>query len=281
MALFSRRRAPARLPYPDPAALTLAALGWLCDAGRVRMRDGWESQAGPWAVFTRTPGYDSWHEHTNVPALLELLPAPGRRTLDLGCGEGRLSRFLQSLGHRVAGIDAAPTMVRLAASHDSPAPPVVGDAAALPFADEAFDLVVAYMCLHDIDAMPDAIAEAARVLERGGRLCLAIPHPVNSAGSFPDRGPDAPFVIDGSYLQARAADWAASRGGVQLTFHSEHRPLQAYSRALEAAGLLIEAIREPAAPDRVVRDNQGYRRWQRIPLFLHMRAVRALPGTYR
>jgi SAM-dependent methyltransferase len=251
------------------------------------MRDGWESQARHWAVFTRTPGYDSWHDDTNVPALLELLPAPGRRTLDLGCGEGRLGRFLQSLGHQVTGVDAAPTMVRLAASHDSPAPAVVGDATALPFADETFDLVVAYMCLHDIDRMPAAVAEASRVLERGGRLCLAIPHPVNSAGSFEGRDAGAPFVIDGSYLAPRPADWSASRGGVQLTFHSEHRPLQAYSRALEAAGLLIEAIREPAAPDQVVRDDPGYHRWQRIPLFLHMRAVRPvtrdLPqsGTYR
>jgi SAM-dependent methyltransferase len=241
------------------------------------MRDGWESQACHWAAFARTPGHDSSHDHTNLPALLELRPAPGRRTLDLGCGEGRLGRFLQSLGHRVTGVDAAPTMVRLAASHDGAAPAVIGDAAALPFADEAFDLVVAYMCLHDMDRMTDAVAEASRVLERGGRLCLAIPHPVNSAGSFEGRDAGAPFVIGGSYLAPRPADWSASRGGVQLTFHSEHRPLQAYSRALEAAGLLIEAIREPAAPDQVVRDDPGCYRWQRIPLFLHMRAVRVLP----
>jgi hypothetical protein len=32
--------------------------------------------------------------------------------------------------------------------------------------------------------------------------------------------------------------------GIRLTFHSEHRPLEAYSRALEDSGLLIEAIRE-------------------------------------
>ncbi len=43
------------------------------------------------------------------------------------------------------------------------------------------------MSLHDMDQMPDAVAESARVLARGGRLCLAIPHPVNSAGSFQAR----------------------------------------------------------------------------------------------
>ncbi len=79
------------------------------------MRRGWESEALNWARFSRTPGHDHAHDELNLPALLELLPAPGRRTLDLGCGEGRLGRVLQSLGHRVVGIDASATMVRPAA----------------------------------------------------------------------------------------------------------------------------------------------------------------------
>ena len=130
------------------------------------------------------------------------------------------------------------------------------------------------MCLHDMDQMPQAVAEAARVLEPGGRLCASIPHPVNSAGVFQGRGGDAPFLIKGSYLDAAPADWVAERGGIQLTFHSEHRPIEAYSRALEAAGLLTEAIRETRAPDGVVANNPGQRRWQRIPLSLHFRAVK-------
>jgi len=238
------------------------------------MRDGWEAEAGKWAEFARTPGHDSSHDNINLPALRDLLPEPGKRTLDLGCGEGRLSRFMRSLGHRVAGADASPTMVRLAASHPDHEPAVVADAAALPFGDAVFDLVVAYMCLHDMDQMPQAVAEAARVLKRGGRLCASVPHPVNSAGLFQGRDGDAPFLIAGSYLDAAPADWVAERGGIQLTFHSEHRPIEAYSRALEAAGLLIEAIRETRAPDAVVADNPGHRRWQRIPLFLHLRAVK-------
>jgi SAM-dependent methyltransferase len=165
-------------------------------------------------------------------------------------------------------------MVRLAVSHDAAAPAVLADAAALPFRDETFDLVVAYMSLHDMDRMPEAVAEAGRVLDRGGRLCAAIPHPIHSAGSFQARDAAAPFVIDGSYLDPTRADWVADPDGLQLTFHSEHRPIEAYSRALEAAGLLIEAIREVSAPDAVVAAEPNKRRWQRIPLFLHIRAVK-------
>ena len=238
------------------------------------MREGWEAEACNWAAFARTPGHDRAHDDISLPALRELLPGPAGATLDLGCGEGRLSRYLRSAGYRVVGADAAPTMVRLADAHPAAAPAVLADAAALPFRAGAFNLVVAYMCLHDIDRMPQAVAEASRVLAPGGRFCASIPHPVNSAGAFQDRDPDAPFLIAGSYLDTAPADWAANRDGIRLTFHSEHRPIEAYSRALEAAGLLIEAIREVRAPDAVVAAAPGQRRWQRIPLFLHLRAVK-------
>jgi SAM-dependent methyltransferase len=238
------------------------------------MRDGWEAEAGRWAAFARTPGHDSAHDDINLPALRELLPGPGGRTLDLGCGEGRVGRYLRSADYLVVGADASPTMVRLAAGHPDAVPAMLADAAALPFRDEAFDLVVAYMCLHDMDQMPRAVAEASRVLTPGGRLCASIPHPVNSAGAFRGRDAAAPFLIAGSYLDSAPADWVADRDGVRLTFHSEHRPIEAYSRALEAGGLLIEAIRETRAPDAVVAARPGQRRWQRIPLFLHLRAVK-------
>ena len=236
------------------------------------MRQGWEDEAQNWAAFARTPGHDRAHENINLPVLLNLLPPPRRRTLDLACGEGRISRLLRSRGHRVVGIDASPAMVRLAAEQESLV--LVGDATRLPLADGAVDLVVAYMCLHDIDDMPRAVAEVSRVLESSGRLCLAIPHPVSSAGAFTRREPDAPFVISGSYLDPAPRGMVVERGGIRLTFHSEHRPIGAYTRALEEAGLLIQALREVRAPDELVTLDPAGRRWQRIPMFLHLRAIK-------
>jgi hypothetical protein len=54
---------------------------------------------------------------------------------------------------------------------------------------------------------------------------------------------------------------------------SAHRPLQAYTEAVANAGLLIERLREPAVPDHAVRESSS-RRWQRLPPFLHIRAVK-------
>jgi SAM-dependent methyltransferase len=181
----------------------------------------------------------------------------------------------------VVGIDASPAMIHLAAAHEASQPALVADAARLPFSDEAFDLVVAYMTLHDIDDMAAAVAEVGRVLERGGRLCASIVHPLNSAGSFQGSGPDAPFVISGSYLDPARLSYVVDRGGIQMTFHSEHRPLAAYGRALEAAGLLIEAIREPLPGDGILPGHPAERRWTRIPLFLHVRAAKHFRAAKR
>jgi SAM-dependent methyltransferase len=236
------------------------------------MRQGWESEAENWRQFTR-PGLDRAHENINLPVLWEMLP-PGGRTLDLACGEGRLSRLLKSRQHQVLGVDASPTMVRFAADDPDAVPVVLGDATALPFGDHAFDLVVAYMCLHDIDDMPQAVRELARVLAPHGRACIAIPHPINTAGSFENREAHSPFVIRGSYLDPSPLRDVVDRGGVRLTFHSEHRPLETYFRALADAGLLTETIREVRPTDQVVAQHPNDQQWQRIPLFLHLRALK-------
>jgi SAM-dependent methyltransferase len=242
----------------------------------MRMQRGWEEEAGNWAKFAGNPGLDQWHERANLPAMLGLLPPPAGHVLDLGCGEGRVSRVLAGRGYQVVGLDAAQALVRLAASHKPRQPYVAGNAGALPFRDQSFDLVLAYMSLHDIDCMPEAVGEAARVLRHGGRLCLVIVHPLSSAGEFTARTADAPFQITGSYLDSWPADWVLDRDGHRIVFHSEHRPIEAYSRAIEAAGLLIEAIREvrPPAP---ADPGDAAARHQRIPASLHMRAVRAQP----
>jgi hypothetical protein len=56
-----------------------------------------------------------------------------------------------------------------------------------------------------------------------------------------------------------------------MAFHSRHRPIQAYCLALEAAGFVIETVREPGVPAEAARFERS-RRWQRLPLFLHLRA---------
>ncbi|MGH9035445.1 MAG: class I SAM-dependent methyltransferase [Acidimicrobiia bacterium] len=232
------------------------------------LRDAWDSHAEEWTRWARAPGHDSyWRFHRR--RFLDLLPPPGRLTVDIGAGEGRVGRDLQERGHAVVSLDASPRMIRACAQHPVAQPTILANAVALPVRSEVADLGVAFMSLQDMDHYEAAVAEAARVLVPGGRLCLAVVHPISSAGGFEgERAVDDPFVIRGSYLEERRRAESFERDGLTMTFHSFHRSLEAYSRALESAGFIVEALRE-------VTDDNTADRWHRIPLFLHLRARRA------
>ena len=233
------------------------------------LRDEWESQAERWAAGRGTPAHDHHFWEVNLPAFLELVPPPGRLTVDLGCGEGRLGRLLGERGHQVVGIDGSPTLARLAATHEDAHPVALADMAALPVQSAVADLAIAFMSLHDVDDMTGSIREAARVLGPGGRLCLAVVHPLNSAGAFVDESEESPFVISGQYFEQFRYTDEIERDGLSVTFHSYHHALGAYMGALEEAGFLVESVREPS--DQL--PGEKHARWRRLPLFLLIRAV--------
>ena len=229
-----------------------------------------EGQARSWLRWARTPGHDAYWQYRDA-FFDELLPAPGRQTLEVGCGEGRVARDLVRRGHRVVALDASPTLAASAAAADPAGRYLVADAAALPFGDGCFDLVVAYNSLMDVDDMPAAVAEAARVRQPGRPLCVCVTHPIADAGRFRATEPDAPFVIAGSYLGRHRVDELFERDGLQMHFTGWRHPVEAYARAFEDAGLLIDRLREPAAP---ASGRPEHERWRRLPNFLHLRAVK-------
>ena len=68
----------------------------------------------------------------------------------------------------------------------------------------------------------------------------------------------------------------AERDGLTMTFRDRAYPLEAWVSALDEAGLLIERIREPAASDAsLARFGPSDLRWRRLPMFLHLRAIKA------
>jgi SAM-dependent methyltransferase len=187
----------------------------------------WEAHAAQWIEWARAAGHDSyWRFHRDQ--FLQILPAPGRRTVDIGCGEGRLTRQLKDHGHNIVGVDTSTSLVAAACALDPTMDIRVADAAALPLDAASVDLAIAFMSLHDIDPMPAAVREVARVLERGGRFCMAIVHPINSAGRFESNAADAPFVIRGDYLGTFRYSDTVERDGLSMTFNSQHRPLESY-----------------------------------------------------
>lgn len=193
----------------------------------------WEGNAGDWLAWARAPGHDVAFWQMNAPAFQKLLPAPGLGAIDVGCGEGRVGRMLSDLGHRVRGLDSSPTLVEAARAAGGYEEVVCGDAIVLPWSSDSCDLAVTFMCLMDMPDPAAAVREIARVLVPGGRLCIALTHPLNGTSEFLD-----------DYFTERVFEERVDRGGLQMRFIGRERPIGEYTRALTDAGFVIEEFQE-------------------------------------
>jgi trans-aconitate methyltransferase len=102
-----------------------------------------------------------------MPALEQLAPRPGERILDLGCGDGALTRQLRDLGCEVVGVDASPEMVAAAQALELDARVMNG--AQLSFADE-FDAVFSNAALHWMQDYAGVLRGVFAALRPGGRF---------------------------------------------------------------------------------------------------------------
>lgn len=126
---------------------------------------------------------------------------------------------------------------------------VVGNGEHLPFADAAFEGVVAYLSLIDVPDFRAAIREVARVLKPGGQFVIA--NLTAFATSMPnprirDEEGNIRYMAVDNYLSERA-DWVEWSG---VRVRNWHRPLDAYMTALLESGLELRVFEEPPAhPD--------------------------------
>jgi hypothetical protein len=125
------------------------------------------------------------------------------------------------------------------------------------------------------------VREAARVLKPGSRFCVCVTHPLADAGRFAGDEADAPFVIEGSYLGRRRFKGTFQRDGLQIALHGWAYPLEGYARAFQAAGLVIEVLREPPFPAPNAERKPAEQRWRRVPSFLMLRALKPAGATAR
>src|SRR5262252_7088817 len=135
--------------------------------------------------WTQPATYDPLEFDTRFrPEMLDLwLPhfvecaglAAQQRIVDLGCGTGGFARALaQRLQAEVIGVDVAVHLLRHAAV-DSAALPlrwILGQAEALPLAEQTVDRVLMSLVLHQIAHRQQAFQEVYRVLRPGGRVLV-------------------------------------------------------------------------------------------------------------
>ena len=122
---------------------------------------------------------EHWGPSTDLAVLDRLVQVQGRSLIDVGCGGGALARALAERGGAVLGVEPDP--VQAARNRDAPAAAGVtfaeGRAESLPAGDGAVDGMIFGRSLHHVPeaAMRPALAEARRVLARGGFLYVMEP----------------------------------------------------------------------------------------------------------
>lgn len=132
---------------------------------------------------------------------------PGRRLLDLGCGDGVLGELLKSRFDEVAGIDVSEPALAAAKQRGVVTHQVNVDEEPLPFPDAHFDAVTCLDLIEHVFEPRVLVREIARVLALGGSLYIAFPNMRYAlrikeiiAGRFPKTSGDIAYSYDGGHL---------------------------------------------------------------------------------
>jgi SAM-dependent methyltransferase len=229
----------------------------------------WSRIATEWMAWARAANHDAFWAYR--ASLISFIGHGTGYSLDVGCGEERVSRVLKECGYRVVAIDPVEKLISAAEQAGSADAYGIAAAADLPVENCSFDLAVAYNVLMEVEDVPGALNEIRRVLRPSGTLVISIVHPFADRGRFAGPEADAPFVLQKSYFGRERFEGIEERYGLKMHFAGWSQPLESYMAALENAGLAITSLREPV-PDTTDKGSH-MERWKKIPLFLWLKAI--------
>ncbi len=214
-----------------PAVETNPARGDWREAGR-----GWGARATEWAYL-----FEPYARPANDLVLDALGVGDGTRYLDVACGSGFAASIAARRGASVCGIDAADTLIDIAAARTPGGDFRVGDMFDLPFADGTFDSVTSFNGIwNDCD---DALREARRVLAPDGQFAMTF------WGSF-DRMGLLPYFL--AIIEHSPPSHQAATTSIGDTASVAERMLSSTGFELQGAGS-VEVVNEWPDVDTAVR----------------------------
>ncbi|HYH07444.1 MAG TPA: class I SAM-dependent methyltransferase [Thermoanaerobaculia bacterium] len=196
-----------------------------------QLRRSWIANADSWTAAVREQKIESRRVATDAAILEAILEHHPRTVLDLGCGEGWLTRALSEKGVDATGVDASPALVDAARERGG------GTFHALAY-DEldarlgTFDVIAANFALFDEHLEP--LLAKLRTMTK--RLVIQTLHPV---------------FIEPPYADGwRIETFAAMEGAWPEPMPWYCRTLGSWVRLFRDTGYTIESLREPVHPER-------------------------------
>lgn len=254
----------------------------------------WNEAAKSFVEFVRS-GKNYYAEYLNGPALKRVVgDVKGKEVLDIGCGEGFLSRYFAEAGAEVTAVDISEALIEAAIEEEQRHPLgvtyVATDAANLDMLEsESFDVASCHMALMDIADYEAAIGEVSRVLKKGGRFVAVIEHPCFNTRTLdgkPVSGWETRLREDGSkeYLHYRVGEyftrhsytweWRHERLPSGFVTTGFHRTLSDYVNALSKHGLAVTKFDEPQPMEEGVRLHPPMAKHYRVPQSLVIEATK-------
>ena len=235
--------------------------------------DLWE-RSSQWWQDEFTEGADPEYVEQIEPLFVAGL-GNSQRLLDVGAGEGQLSRRAREAGvATVVGIDPTDNQLTVAARRGGDVAYIRGSADSIPLPDGSFDCVVACLVFEHIHTVDASIAEVARVLEPGGRFLFFLNHPLlqtPNSGWIDDHILEEQYWRIGAYL---AEDETLEEVDKNVFIPFVHRPLSRYINALAGNSLFVIRMHEPAPPPGFLAIADEYQAASTIPRLLFLECVK-------
>ena len=242
-------------------------------------------QASRWYDSLVGMSGSDYHQTIVMPGVLKMLELkPGRRVLDLACGQGVFSRFLLEKKIKSEGLDSSEELLRMARSRSVKSIPYhLGSAGDVKILNgQEFDGIACLLAVQNIEKIEPVFKNVARWLKPKGKFVMVLTHPCFRIPRQTHWGWD-----EGKKIEYRRVDRYANEMKIPMLTPpfvdkvnftmTYHRPLQNYFSALLKAGLCVDSLEEwvsnkESAPGKRSRGENRARK--EVPLFMAIRAVR-------
>ena len=199
--------------------------------------DSWHKNAAPWIVAIEQQQIESRRLVTNRAIVEAVISRNSSTVLDLGCGEGWLTRSLVAQGLEVLGTDLIPVLIEQARTMG------IGRFELADYAEiaagklsEKFDVVVANFSLLGDESVRGLFRSMPRLLNPDGTLIVQTLHPIFACGDLP--------YLDGW----RCSSWCGFSPEFTDPPPWYFRTLATWVNLFVAYGLSVVEIREPKNP---------------------------------